>query len=207
MSCKHPLRTSQNRECLLPTPVCPVSIAFVSGVHRLSTLLVPRSTLWHYRTAHPVPLEYAVLQIRSRTSVCAHPHILEVAGATAPSAADNVDGAGGVDHGRERKSRSPWRAGDHEPPRRAYGHAGDQPMAQTCPSAHCGRSINNAGSRRTKNRFVTAARHRHTQTHTDTHTRHAQTRTHTHNPSPTRTHTRTHTHKHPQTHTHTHTHK
>ena len=58
-----------------------------------------------------------------RTSVGAHPHVVEGAGAAA--AADDVDGAGGVDHGRVRMSGRPRRIGDHASPRDTCGHVGN----------------------------------------------------------------------------------
>jgi hypothetical protein len=52
------------------------------------------------------------MQPGPRTSVDARPHVLAdvaTAAADAPAAADDVDGAGGVDHGRVVSSRSPFR--------------------------------------------------------------------------------------------------
>ncbi len=55
-----------------------------------------------------------------RTSVGARPHVVVEDGGDA-LAADDVDGAGGVDHGRVRLSRSPLRAGRAARPRDTCG--------------------------------------------------------------------------------------
>jgi hypothetical protein len=65
-----------------------------------------------------------------RTSVGAHPHVVEV-GAADAVAADDVDGAGGVDHARVPKSRSPRRVGRAAPPRHTCDHVGKRTMRQT----------------------------------------------------------------------------
>ncbi len=85
-----------------------------------------------------------------RTSVGALPHILQV-GVAAAVAADDVDGAGGVDHGRVVRSRTPLRAGRTARPRRACVHT-SKPTdgTNTARSTHggrphvAGRSINTA---------------------------------------------------------------
>ncbi len=55
-----------------------------------------------------VPPDHPPTESGPRTSVGARPHVLEEGAAVA---ADDVDGAGGVDHGRVPRSRSPRRAG------------------------------------------------------------------------------------------------
>jgi hypothetical protein len=65
-----------------------------------------------------------------RTSVGARPHVVVVGVAGAPTAED-IDGAGGVDHGRVVISPSPRRAGRTARPRDACGRrARNQPMAK-----------------------------------------------------------------------------
>ncbi len=91
---------------------------------------------------HKVPLEYPSSTPFSspvRTSVGAHPDVLEV-GATAVPAADDVDCAGDVDHGGVPMSGSPQRAGGARGPRRTCGTDGrttdDQRKTHTCPCTH-----------------------------------------------------------------------
>jgi hypothetical protein len=67
------------------------------------TTLNPRSTPYV-----PPSTQDAPDIVRPRTSVGARPHVLE-AGAGGIAAADDVDGAGGVDHGCVPKSASPRR--------------------------------------------------------------------------------------------------
>jgi hypothetical protein len=106
-----------------------------------------------------------------RTSVGAHPHIHQLRGSSlVDPAADDVDGAGGVDHGRVQNSRTPRRAGGTTRPRHTFGHAHvavrpSRLSYKYCRSPPCDESAR------------TAARHKHTHTHTHTHT-HVQ-RTHT----------------------------
>jgi hypothetical protein len=106
-----------------------------------STLGVPWRTLGVPLEYLGVPLEFLCstrgvapdhpttpsARVRPRTSVGAHPHVPEVGGG-AILAADDVDGPGGVDHGRVVSSRSPRRAECAARPRHTCGHAGDRPM-------------------------------------------------------------------------------
>jgi hypothetical protein len=123
--------------------------------------------------------------VRSRTAVGAHPDIVVVCVNTVP-AADDVDGAGGVDQGRVPSSASPRRAGRAASP---HGTCGQRArINKRTPGARvAGRSINTARPRR------------------DTHAR-THSRTHTHTRTLMRAHTDTHTHKHAHARTHTHLH-
>ncbi len=110
-----------------------------------------------------------------RTSVSALPHIWRAGG----GAADDVDGAGGVDHGRVVRSASPRRAGRAIRP----GHTCVRPTRATRPmapprkqsplSSHCTRT------------------HARTHTRTHTHTHSPTTRTYTHTSTHARTHANT----------------
>ncbi len=65
-------------------------------------------------------------RVRVRTSVGNHPDVVEVEGVVeAAAAADDVDGAGGVDHGRVVCSDTPRRADGATSPSGTCGHAGD----------------------------------------------------------------------------------
>jgi hypothetical protein len=113
-------------------------------------------------TTPEYPLEYPpntpLDRVRPRTSVRAHPHVRVEGGALGAAAADDVDGAGGVDHGRVRISRSPSRAGRAARPvhpcgRRARLAKPDrshrtQPRARGRRRAGAGRAINTARRRR-----------------------------------------------------------
>jgi hypothetical protein len=99
-------------------PLGPPFVRLSTPLVRLSTPLVPlhtpSSTL--SSTPRPPPLDV----VRPRTSVGARPHVVQV-GAAAAVAADDVDGAGGVDHGRVVISRGPRRAGRAARPRDTCG--------------------------------------------------------------------------------------
>jgi hypothetical protein len=128
-------------------------------------------------------------------------------------AADDVDGAGGVDHGRVLISRIPSRAGRAARPRdtcgrtRATTKAGrtePQPRARP-PTRGADRAINTASHRRAMGKRAQrgGARTRRSVTHAVHARAHRQTkrraRAHTHTHTQTRTHTQTHTHTHQQT--------
>ncbi len=114
---------------------------------------------------------------RSHTSVGARPHVPEVGGAIV--AADDVDGAGSVDHGRVPSSASPRRAGRAASPHGACG-------THTNPHAHTRTHTRTHARNRTRTRTRMHAR-----THARTHSHaHAFTHTHTHTLARRRTHSR-----------------
>ncbi len=115
-----------------------------------------------------VPPTTPLDRVRPRTSVGARPHVVVPSdGAGVAPAADDVDGAGGVDHGRVPISRSPRRGHRTASPHGTCTHASTHTRA--CARTHGG-----------------ARTHARTQSHARTHAR-----THAH----ARAHTRTHTHK------------
>jgi hypothetical protein len=129
----------------------------------------PASTLPRPRSIIKIPVAPSQTnppsdQFRPRTSVGARPHVV-VVGAAEAGAADDVDGAGGVDHRRVRKSRSPRRAG-----------------GAACPRHTCGRTRATVG---------TNATHAHTRTHAWKDTR-AQVHAHAHVTTQTGAHTNAH---------------
>ncbi len=93
------------------TPSVPLGTHLAHREYSLSTPRVPR--------ASPV-----------RTSVGALPHVAEDF-AVLVVAADDVDGAGGVDHGTDILSYFPRRAVDHGGPGDACGHTGDRLIDKT----------------------------------------------------------------------------
>ncbi len=116
-----------------------------------------------------VPSSYRARPVR--TSVGAHQNVVEVGGAVgAAAAADDVDGASGVDHGCVPFSPSPRRAGRTTRPSHTCGQDHDRPMPK-------------------RNRPPRTANiceeHKHTKAHTPAHTNkhiqkfaHAQARAH-----------------------------
>ncbi len=96
-----------------------------------------------YPTNHPPD------RVWQRTTVGARPHVVDVA-AVAVAAADDVDGAGGVDHGRVPISRSPFRLGRAARPgdtcgRRASPAGGtDRNHARAAATQGAGRAIDTA---------------------------------------------------------------
>jgi hypothetical protein len=153
-------------------------------------------------------------RVRSRTSVGAHPHVLQAdneAGCAvgAPLAADDVDGAGGVDHGRVVTSRSPRRRECATRPPHTCGQ-----LARTerwhqlkTEKAYKASTRHGCAIRGQAQRCGTRAQSFYTHTHAHVEHTHAQkcinthARTHTH----THTHTLAHTHTRKQTHMQTHT--
>ncbi len=146
-------------------------------------------------------------RVRSHTSVGALPNIIIEGVVAGALAADDVDGAGAVDHGRVPRSASPRRAG-----RTAHPHGTCSKRAlidkRTRGAGDAGRAINTAGCCRAtrvpgQTQSHTRSLHTHTHIQTPTHTIahvHALTDTYTH----ARTHARTHIRKHTHTRTHTH---
>ncbi len=74
---------------------------------------------------------------RVRTFVCPRPHVAVVGVRSTKAfinywtvgAADDVDGAGGIDHGRVPSSGTPRRAGGAQAPRHACGTRAERPMS------------------------------------------------------------------------------
>jgi hypothetical protein len=116
----------------------------------ISTLSTPASTPWStLQRTPPTP--------PSRTSVGARPDVVAEDAVAAASAADDVDGAGGVDHGRVPISRSPSRLGRAARPRDTCGRtrATTGRSRRTQPRArgrNAGRAINTADARRATGR-------------------------------------------------------
>jgi hypothetical protein len=102
-------------------------VPLCTSVVSLSTPIVSQVPPKYPHSTHappPPPLGW----VRPRTSVGARPHVVVVVAAA--EAADDVDGAGGVDHGRVPGSANPLRAGRTARPGHACGQrARHRPMA------------------------------------------------------------------------------
>jgi hypothetical protein len=95
-------------------------------LYPLSAAQAPHESPLGYPVSTP---EYPRVPPRVGTSAGADPHVV-FAGAVTVYAAEDVDGAGGVDHGRVVTSRSPSRAGRTIGEGDTCGHEGDRPMKQ-----------------------------------------------------------------------------
>ena len=116
---------------LYGSPQCPV----VPSVPLQYPLLPPETLLesHEYPSVPPTYLPTTPDLVRPRTSVGARPHVPVVVRCGAAAAADDVDGAGGVDHRRVPRSGSPRRAECAARPRRTCGQRAPtlKPMKRT----------------------------------------------------------------------------
>ncbi len=138
--------------------------------------MVPHSTLKYPCSTHPVyPPTHPSDRVRPRTS-SADPHVVVVGDGV--TAADDVDGAASVDHGRVPLSRSPRRAGREARPRHTCSRRARhlKPIAPNAtaharPPGAAGQAINTAGPRRAS---TAPAQRRSAHTRAHTHATHAR---------------------------------